>query len=64
MLIVVGKLFVGKEMGHTGKGSDDGKAVHVCFTVQIFPSICFSFSNCPKDLGKLESLESVECFFF
>lgn len=63
MLIVVGKPFVGKEMGHTGNGSDDGKTVHICFTVQVFLPICFSFSDHPKYLGKLESLESVECFF-
>lgn len=63
MLIVVGKLFVGKEMGNAGKGNDGGKAMHVYITVQLFLSICFSFSDRPKDLGKLESLESVECFF-
>lgn len=63
MLIVVGKLFVGKDMGHAGKGNDDGKAMHVCITVQLFLSVCFSFSDRPKDLVKLESLESVECFF-
>lgn len=53
----------GEGGGTCREGSDDGKAVHECITVQVFLSICFSFSDCPKDLGKLESLGSVECFF-
>lgn len=64
MLIVVGKLFVGKEMGHAGKAMMIVKqCMYALITVQVFLSICFSFSDRPKDLGKLESLESVECFF-
>lgn len=61
MLSVAGKLF-GEGDGTCREGSDDGKAVCVCIIVQFFLSICFSLSDHPKDLGKLESLESVECF--
>lgn len=50
----------GEGDGTCREGSDDGNAVHVCITVQVFLSISFSFPDCPKDLGKLES---VECFF-
>lgn len=43
----------------------DGKTVHVCIIAQVFVSICFlSFSDNLKDLGKLESFESLECLFF
>lgn len=56
--------FLGKEMWHAGKIVTDGKTVHVCIIVQAFVSICLlPFSDHPKDLGKLESFESLECFF-
>lgn len=61
MLSVAGKLF-GEGDGTCREGSDGGKAVQVFIIVQFFLSICFSFSDRPKDLGKLESLESVDCF--
>lgn len=54
---------VGKLEKEIGREGSDGKAVQVCIAVWAFLSICFSFSGCLKDMWKLESLASVECFF-
>lgn len=54
--------FLGKVTSHTGKIITDGQIAHVHIKCRL--SICSSsFSDHLKDLGKLESFESLECFF-
>lgn len=54
----------GKELWHARKNIGDAKTVHVCIIVQAFLSICLlSFSDHPKDFGKLKGSENLESFF-
>lgn len=58
------RCFWGKELWHARKNIGDAKTVHVCIIVQAFVSICLlSFSDHPKDFGKLKGTENLESFF-
>lgn len=52
----------GEGGGTCREGSDDGKQCMNAVQCRFFFPFASLF-DCPKDLGKLESLGSVECFF-